>query len=199
MHNWLKKLKLIFEDEDIKKRAHNAKFDIRVIKNQGINIRGVDFDTMVASYLLNPGTRQHNLDALTFSELQFEKISKKDLLGKGSDKISFGEVDTDKLSLYSCEDADFTQRLVKKLKPKLKEKDLYTLFKTIEMPLVPILANIEDTGIKLNTAFLFDMSKVMQVKIRQLEKKIHKQAGEEFNIASPKQLQVILFDKIFKT
>ena len=196
IHPWVKKLKPIFEDENIKKQAHNAKFDIRVIKNQGINIKGVDFDTMIASYLLNPGTRQHNLDALTFSELQFEKISKKDLLGLGKDKVSFSEVDTGKLSLYSCEDADFTQRLVKHLSPKLKEKRLDKLFKTIEMPLVPVLATIEDTGIKLNTEFLSAMSKVMQRKIRQIEKKIHAQAGEEFNIASPKQLQVILFDRL---
>ena len=178
MHPWVEKLRPIFEDEKIKKQAHNAKFDIRVIKNQGIDIKGVDFDTMVASYLLNPGTRQHNLDALTFSELQFEKISKKDLLGTGKDKISFSGVDTDKLSLYSCEDADFTQRLVKHLRPKLAAKKLDKLFKTIEMPLVPVLATIEDTGIKLNTEFLNAMSKVMQQKIRQIERKIHKQASE---------------------
>ncbi|MCK5211234.1 DNA polymerase I [Candidatus Parcubacteria bacterium] len=195
-HPWVEKLRPIFENENIKKRAHNAKFDIRVIRNQEINIKGVDFDTMVASYLLNPGTRQHNLDALTFSELQFEKINKNDLLGKGRERISFSEVKDDKLSLYSCEDADFTQRLVKHLRPKLAKKKLDKLFKTIEMPLVPVLANMEDQGIKLNTEFLNAMSKVMQGKIRQIEKKIHKQSGEEFNIASPKQLQVILFDKL---
>jgi len=109
----LKKLKFIFEDEKIKKSAHNAKFDIKVIQNQNIDIKGVNFDTMIASYLLNPGTRQHNLDAVTFTELGFEKISKKDLLGIGKDKISFSEVTTKKLSNYSCEDADFTHRLVK--------------------------------------------------------------------------------------
>jgi len=196
LHPWVEKLRPIFENEKIKKRAHNAKFDIRVIKNQGIDIKGVDFDTMVASYLLNPGTRQHNLDALTFSELNFEKISKSDLLGSGKDKVSFSEVETDKLSLYSCEDADFTQRLVKHLRPKLAAKKLDKLFKTIEMPLVPVLATIEDTGIKLNSEFLAAMSKVMQRKTRQIVKKIHKQAGEEFNISSPKQLQVILFDKL---
>ncbi|MCD4762048.1 DNA polymerase I [bacterium] len=196
LHPWLKKLKPIFEDKNIKKRAHNAKFDIRVIKNQGIDIKGVDFDTMIASYLLNPGTRQHNLDALTFSELQFEKINKDDLLGKGRERISFSEVEDEKLSLYSCEDADFTERLFKHLKPKLGAKNLNKLFKTIEMPLVSVLAKIEDTGVKLDIEFLSEMSKVMQRKIAQIKKKIYKQAKEEFNISSPKQLQVILFEKL---
>ncbi|MCK5061268.1 DNA polymerase I [Candidatus Parcubacteria bacterium] len=196
MHSWIKKLKPIFEDEKIKKQAHNAKFDIRVVRNQGIDIKGVDFDTMIASYLLNPGTRQHNLDALTFSELKFEKISKDDLLGRGKERISFSELDNEKLMLYSCEDADFTERLVKHLKPGLKKKKLDKLFNLIEIPLVPVLAAIEDTGIKLNTEFLRDMSAVMQKKIKQIEKKIHNQAGTEFNIASPAQLQVILFEKL---
>lgn len=196
IHPWLKKLKPIFENEKIKKRAHNAKFDIRVLRHQGIDARGVDFDSMIASYLLNPGTRQHNLDALTFSELHYEKISKNDLLGKGRERVSFSEADDEKLMLYSCEDADFTERLVKHLAPKLKEKKLGNLFNTIEMPLVGVLATIEDIGVKLDTRFLKEMSKVMQRKIKQIEKKIHKQAGQEFNISSTQQLQEILYVKL---
>lgn len=192
----LEKLKTIFEDEKIKKSAHNSKFDVRVIQAQRINIQGINFDTMIASYLLNPGTRQHNLDALTFTELGFEKISKDDLLGKGKDKISFGEVGTEKLSLYSCEDADFTCRLQKNLSFKLKENKLDKLFNDIEMPLVLVLAEMENYGVKVDKEFLSKMSKKMIKEIIELEKKIHILAGVEFNVKSPLQLKEILFEKL---
>ncbi len=193
---WLEKLKPIFENEKVKKYAHNGKFDIRVMRSSGIEVANFSIDSMIASYLLNPGSRQHNLDAVTFAELGFEKISKTDLLGKGRDKITFSEVETEKLSLYSCEDADFTNRLIKKLKPELKKQGLEKLFTEIEMPLVPILATIEDNGIVINKSALAKMSKRMTVDIDVLVKKIHKLAGEEFNISSPKQLKVVLFEKL---
>ena len=193
---WLKNLKPIFEDEKVKKIAQNAKFDIRVMRSNGIEVGGLVFDTMIASYLLNPGTRGHGLDALTFSEFGFEKISKNDLLGKGRDKITFSEIEDEKLSLYSCEDADFTNRLAKKLKPRLKEQVLLDLFNKIEMPLVPVLARMEDRGIKINKSFLAKMSIKMAKKIKSLEKKIFKEAGQEFNIKSTKQLKEILFEKL---
>ena len=192
----LQKLKPIFEDEKIKKYAHNSKFDIRVLKNKGIKVCGPGFDTMIASYLLNPGTRQHNLDALTFSELGWEKISKHDLQGMGKDKIPFSQLDDEKLMLYSCEDADFTHRLVKKLKPQLKEKKLDNLFKKIEMPLVEVLAQMEDSGVKINTRILANMSQKLGGNLKKLEKKIYKEAKEDFNINSTKQLKVILFEKL---
>lgn len=196
MHSWLKKLKLIFEDEKVKKFAHNGKFDIRVMKSNGIKVNNFSFDTMIASYLLNPGSRQHNLDAVTFSEFGFEKISKEDLLGKGKEKISFSEVDVEKLSLYSCEDADFTNRLVKKLKPELKKQDLDKLFLEIEMPLVPVLVQIEDNGMMIDKNTLHKMSKKMAKEINLLTKKIHELAGVEFNISSTQQLKEILFEKL---
>jgi DNA polymerase-1 len=192
----LLKLKPIFENEKIKKSAHNAKFDIKVLNNQGIDVKGVNFDTMIASYLLNPGTRQHNLDAVVFTELGFEKISKEDLLGKGKDKILFSQVKTEKLFNYSCEDADFTFRLVKKLKPLLKEKSLLKLFEEIEMPLVPVLVKMENNGIKLNKKILEEMEKKISKTIKNLENKIHDLAGEYFNINSTKQLKIILFEKL---
>lgn len=193
---WLEKLKPIFEDLKVKKRAHNAKYDIRVLKNSGINVRGVDFDTMIASYLLNPGTRQYNLDALTFSELKFEKISKDDLLGKGRDRIKFNEAEIEKLSLYSCEDADFTNRLVVKLQKKLKAEKADKLFNAIEMPLVNVLVGMEEEGVKIDKKFLSIMHEKLEVMIAKLTKKIFKQAGEEFNISSTKQLQEILYTKL---
>jgi len=196
MYPWLEKLKPILENKNIKKFGHNIKFDIRVMTSQGIDVAGVAFDTMIASYLLSPGTHQHNLDAVVFSELGFEKINKEDLLGKGRDKISFSQVKTEKLSLYSCEDADFTNRLVRKLKKRLVEQKLDKLFNNIEMPLVKVLAAIEDNGILLNKKLLAQMSIKMSKKIKILVNKIHKIAEEKFNISSTQQLSKILFEKL---
>jgi len=196
IHRWLQKLKPILEDPKIKKYAHNGKFDLRVMRANGISPAGLEFDTMIASYLLNPGSRQHNLDAVTFTELKHEKISKDDLLGRGRERMDFSEVTTEKLSLYSCEDADFTNRLVKKLGTQLKKQGLEKLFATIEMPLVPVLATMEDKGCLLDKSFLAEMSKRMTKSINTLEKKIHKAAGTEFNIKSTQQLKEVLFEKL---
>ncbi len=195
-NNWLEKLKPIFEDEKIKKSGHNIKFDIEVMASLGVKVKGVAADSMVASYLLNPGSRQHNLDAVTFSEFNHQKITKEDLLGKGKDKITFSEVAVEKLYNYSCEDADFTNRLVKKLIPELKKKKLIKLFEEIEMPLVLVLAIMETNGIKINKEFLSDMGKSVDKIINRLTKKIYELAGLEFNINSTQQLRDILFEKL---
>jgi DNA polymerase-1 len=193
---WLEKIKPILEDENIKKSGHNIKFDLRVLKNSGINLKGIKFDTMLASYLLSPGTRQHNLDAVAFSELGFEKISKDDLLGKGKDKLSFSELPAEKLSLYSCEDADFTFRLAGKLKNELKKNNIEKLFNNIEMPLVPILADMENNGIIIDKIFLSKLGGKIDEKIKNLEEKIKKLAGVDFNINSTQQLREVLFEKL---
>jgi DNA polymerase-1 len=210
-NKWLNELKPIFENQNIKKFGHNIKFDIRVMKNNRVDVQGIEFDTMVASYLLSPGTRQHNLDALTFAELGHEKITKEDLLGsayakatadkKGSIKIlksqiGFADVETEKLSLYSCEDADFTHRLVKKLQKRLKAQKLDKLFHELEMPLVPVLAEMEDNGIKIDSNFLGKIKKEVGGKIKKLEEKIKKMAGADFNINSTQQLRQVLFEKL---
>jgi len=195
-HPWIDKLKSILENQKIKKYAHNGKFDLRVMRAQGIDIAGLEFDTMVASYLLNPGSRQHGLDAVAFTELKHEKISKDDLLGKGKERIGFTEVATPKLSLYSCEDADFTKRLAEKLRVDLKKQKLDKLFAEIEMPLVPVLGTMEDNGCLLDKKFLADMSRSMAKKILSLEKRIHRVAGIEFNIKSTQQLKEVLFEKL---
>ncbi len=195
-HPWLEELKPVFEDKNVKKIAHNMKYDYRVMISNGIKTQNVFFDTMIASYLFNPGTRQHNLDALTFNELGFDKISKEDLLGRGKDKVSFGEADTEKLYLYSSEDADFTHRLYQKLKKKLKEEGINDLFFKMEMPLVEILSDMEENGIEIDEKFLGVMSKKLNAKIKKLEKNIHKMAGTEFNVRSTKQLKEVLFEKL---
>ncbi len=194
----LEKLRPIMENNKIKKFGHNLKFDYRVLKNQGLQLRGLAFDTMLASYLLNPASRQHNLDSLVFAEFGFEKISKKDLVASQSAQLAlnFSALDPEKLSLYSCEDADFTNRLVKSLTPKLKTAGLEDLFKKIEMPLISILGDMENNGIKLDPTLIDELNQEISEKIKSLEENIYQLAKTEFNINSTKQLKEILFTKL---
>jgi len=194
----LQELKPILSDEKIKKYGHNLKFDWRVLNNQGVELKGLAFDTMIASYLLNPSSRQHNLDSLVFTELGFEKINKDNLAATQPQQLSldFKSLDPDKLSIYSCEDADFTNRLVKVLTPRLKQAGLDDLFNKIEMPLIPVLGRMENNGIILKTKPLEKLNTEVTSKLSDLEKKIYKLAGEEFNVNSTKQLKEILFVKL---
>lgn len=194
----LNELKPIFINPKIKKYGHNLKFDWRVLKNQGIELQGLEFDTMIASYLLNPGNRQHNLDSVVFTELGFEKISKINLADTQPTQltIDFKSLDPEKLSLYSCEDADFTGRLVKILDKRLKTEGLIDLFNKIEMPLIPVLGEMENNGIKLETEPLRILDHEVGAKLAKLEKDIHKLAKTKFNINSTKQLKEVLFEKL---
>jgi len=191
-------LKPILENPQIKKYGHNLKFDWRVLKNQKIELNGLKFDTMIASYLLNPGHRQHDLDSLVFSELGFEKISKKNLAASQPEQLTldFKTMDPTKLSLYSCEDADFTNRLVKILSQRLKKEELEELFNKIEMPLIPVLGEMENNGIKVDPRVLNKLNDEISIKIDKLEKEIYKLAKVKFNINSTKQLKEILFVKL---
>lgn len=195
-NDWTQKLKPVFEDEKIKKSGHNLKFDIEVMSKTGIDVKGIDTDTMIASYLLNPGSRQHGLDGLTFAEFNHQKITKDDLLGKGKQRITFSDIPLDRLYNYSCEDADFTWRLARKLLPELKKEKLEKLFDEIEMPLVKVLSEMELEGVKIDTIYLNKLKKETVKKIEALEKKIYKEAGEEFNINSTQQLRDVLFVKL---
>jgi DNA polymerase-1 len=191
-------LRPILENDKIKKYGHNLKFDWRVLKNQDVELNGMEFDTMIASYLLNPSSRQHNLDGLAFTELGYEKISKTNLADTQPEQltINFKSLDPEKLSLYSCEDADFTNRLVKILSKKIKAEKLEELFALIEMPLIPVLGGMENNGIKLETKPLQILNKEVGEKLAKLEKEIYKLAKIEFNINSTKQLKEILFVKL---
>ena len=189
-------LKPIFEDKKITKICHNAKFDIEVMISNGVNPQGVNFDTMIASYLLNPGSRQHGLDLVTFKYLNYTKISKDDLLGAGRNKIKFAEAPVERLYLYSCEDADFTFRLYEVLVKEINKAKLKKLFSEIEMPAMGVLVEMERAGIKLDIKYLADLKKTFQKQISALTKKIHALAGKTFNINSTQQLQKILFDKL---
>ena len=186
----------VLSDKDIKKCGQNIKYDLMVLSQHGISVRGVDFDTMLASYLINPSLRQHNLDALTLQYFNYQKVATRDLIGVGKKQISMADVALEKISYYACEDADYTQRLRQKLEPKLKELELKSLFDEVELPLLSVLMEMEINGVSLDVEFLSEMSRELDGRLRRSIAKIFELAGQEFNINSPKQLSEILFVKI---
>ncbi len=167
-----------------------------VLASAGIVVEGVDFDTMVASYLINPSLRQHNLDALSLQYFNYQKMPTSDLIGKGKNQINMADVPIEKISFYACEDADYTQRLRTKLESELIDKNLKKLFDEVELPLLSVLMEMEQTGVSLNVPFLKEMSKELDQRLAVNIKKIYALAGQEFNINSPKQLSDILFQKL---
>ncbi len=189
--------KEVLENPCIKKIGHNIKYEIEVFNKIGIDIKPISFDTMIASYLLRPTGRSHSLDNLTFTELRHQMVPIIDLIGqKGKNQISLDEVDIKKVADYGAEDADFTFRLARKLSKEIQIQGLLPLMRDIEMPLIPVLANMEESGVKIDSSLLRKMSKKLGSDIALLEKKIHKQCGMEFNVASPVQLKEVLFGKI---
>ncbi|MEI8360720.1 MAG: DNA polymerase I [bacterium] len=189
-------LKPIFANAAVKKYGHNIKYDVSVLEANGVTVKGVEFDTMVAAYLINPGSRQYGLDNLAFSLFNFEKISKDDLLGKGKDKLEWAEVPTSKMFVYCCEDADFTNRLVSKLRGEMQALKLEKLYHKIELPLMQVLTKMELRGICLDVNFLKILSDKLHIRLKELEQEIYDEAGHEFNVNSPSQLKVVLFDEL---
>ena len=176
---------------------HNAVFDLRVLSKYEIDLSHVKlFDTMIASYLINPGSRDHSLDDLTFVEFGHQKMKIKKVLDKEQGRFLILDIDPQLLSNYSCEDADFCFRLVGRLSKKLKEGDQLKLLYDIEMPLINVLIEMELNGVKIDDNFLKKLSKEAGRDIEKISKKIFSLAGEEFNISSPKQLKKILFEKL---
>ncbi|MFH0828704.1 MAG: DNA polymerase I [Candidatus Kerfeldbacteria bacterium] len=196
--DWLLHLQPILEDKNIEKRGHNLKYDLSVLETAGVTLRGATFDTMIASYLLSPGSRAHNLNALAFEQFGYEMQPIEALIGpKGKKQLPIETVPVQKLSWYSCEDADYTERLVHVLSDRLNhERQLRDVFDTIEMPLVPVLTSMERNGVKIDVDFLRTMSVELGKRIATLESGIHRLAGTPFNIASPLQLKEVLFDKL---
>jgi DNA polymerase-1 len=191
------KLAAIFADEKNKKVCQNAKYDMIVLHNSDMPIKGLVFDTMIASYVLDAERRSHSLDNMAMDFLNYRSIPIFDLIGKGKNQMSFELVDTASASDYSCEDADFTFQLYHYLGKKLdKEPKLKHLFETIEMPLVEVLTTMELNGVKVDIQILRQLSIEINNLLEQVTEKIHKLAGSAFNIDSPKQLSEILFDKL---
>jgi len=190
----LGQLRDIFENPKIGKIGHNIKYDLIILKNEKINLKGITFDTMLASYLLNPNKTNHNLEDVSMTHLALKKLSYNDVTDKG--KKNFREVSVEDATKYSGEDAVVSLKLKHLLEPAIKKEGLARLFYEIEMPLIEVLADIEMAGIKIDLPLMNDLSKELERELTVLEKRIYFLAGEEFNINSPKQLQEILFEKL---
>ncbi len=188
-------LKGILCDDKVKKIGQNIKYDAEVLARYGINLEGLSFDTMIASYLIDPTLRQHNLDYLAQHYLGYKMISYDEVTGHNRD-ISFASVDVDRAKEYSCEDAEITLLLKTVLEDKLRETDNYTLFQDLEMKLIPVIMEMEMTGIKIDVDFFKKMSKKFADELSGIESKIFDLIGEKFNINSPQQLGYILFEKL---
>jgi DNA polymerase-1 len=188
-------MKQLLESE-IKKIGHNIKYDMLVLENSGMMVKNIYFDTMIASYLLNSATRQHNLEAIAFSELGYHMQPIEELIGKGKNQITMDKVDPEKVAFYCGEDVDMTQRLKARFEPELKKEKLSTIFTDIEMPLVEVLASMERAGIKVDSKFINRLAGEAEIEIKDLEQDIYNLTGEEFNINSPKQMKEVLFDKL---
>ncbi len=192
----LNKLKQILENDKIKKYGYDLKLKQRFLKQENINLTGLNFDTLIASYLLHPENHQHNLENLALRELKQENTNLQKLLGSGKTKLNIDQLTIEDLSKIANEEANCIWRLQATLLKQLTEFGLIELFEKIEMPLINILAKMEDQGIILNPKPLEVLAKSLAIKLETLTKKIHLLSQEEFNINSPKQLQTILFEKL---
>ena len=192
----LQKLVPFFENENIEKIGQNLKYDLKILANYGVSVKGKLFDTMIAHYLINPDMR-HNMDILSETYLRYSPKSIEELIGKkGKNQKSMKDVPLEEVKEYAVEDADITFQLKEHFQPILEKVGTKKLFDEIEIPLVEVLAAMEREGIRLDVDFLNAMSKEMQVEIDAFQAKIFEIAGETFNLASPKQLGDILFDKL---
>jgi DNA polymerase-1 len=192
----VQEFKPVFENEKIEKVGQNIKFDISILKWYDTEVKGKLFDTMLAHYLLEPDMR-HNMDVLAETYLNYKPVPIEELIGKkGKNQLSMRMVDMETIKEYAAEDADITLQLKLVFEPLLDETKTRTLFDEIETPLVPVLTSMEAEGVKLDIETLRDYSKQLETEIEELVKQIHELAGEEFNISSPKQLGIILFEKL---
>jgi DNA polymerase-1 len=191
------KLGPILADPALKKIGQNIKYDMLVLRNAGLPLKGVYFDTMVASYCLDPQRNSHSLDNMAFDFLNYQSIPISALIGKGRNQITFDMVDTAAACEYSAEDADMTWQLYQYLAGQLEEQpQIKRLFYNVEMPLVSVLAEMEYNGVSLNTGILADMSEDITASINRLVDEIYQTAGVPFNIDSPKQLAGVLFERL---
>lgn len=186
----------IFSDSKIPKIGQNIKYDWIVLRNHGMELQGVDFDTMIASFLVQPDSRKHNMDALAQEYLNYTTITYSDLVGSGRSKKELIEIEPERVSEYASEDADITLRLFQILKKSVKDTGVEKVFREIDMPLLEVLVDIERTGVRINSDYFKTLSKDFERELKSLESRIHKQAGRVFNIASTKELQKVLFEDL---
>lgn len=186
----------LLSDQKIQKIAQNFKFDLHVMQRAGYEIEPISFDTMLASYVLNPSARGHNLDNLALEYFSHRMIPISDLIGSGKKQISFADVDPDQAAEYSAEDADYTYRLRGIFAPQIEEKKLAGLYYDIELPLIAVLTQMESAGVKIDVHFLNELSGQMKKEMDQIAGAIYSMAGFEFNINSTQQLGKILFEQL---
>lgn len=193
----LKRLKPLLEDPAQAKLGQNLKYDKNVLQNYGINLQGIDFDTMLESYVLDSTATRHNMDALALKYLSYQTIKYEDVAGKGVKQLRFDEVPVAQAAPYAAEDADITLRLHEALWPKLEQQaELKKLFKDVELPLLSVLSRIERNGVLVDSALLAKQSQEIALKLKDIETEAFEMAGEPFNMSSPKQIQHILFEKM---
>ncbi|WP_313081066.1 DNA polymerase I [Atlantibacter sp.] len=192
----LELLKPLLESESARKVGQNLKYDRGVLQNYGIELRGIAFDTMLESYILDSVAGRHDMDSLADRWLKHKTITFEQIAGKGKNQLTFNQIALEEAGRYAAEDADVTLQLHLKMWPKLeKEKGPRHVFETIEMPLVPVLSRVERNGVKIDPAVLHRHSEELTLRLAELEQKAHDIAGEPFNLSSTKQLQTILFEK----
>ncbi|WP_313482166.1 DNA polymerase I [Atlantibacter hermannii] len=192
----LELLKPLLESESARKVGQNLKYDRGVLQNYGVELRGIAFDTMLESYILDSVAGRHDMDSLSDRWLKHKTITFEEIAGKGKNQLTFNQIALEEAGRYAAEDADVTLQLHLKMWPKLeKEKGPRHVFETIEMPLVPVLSRVERNGVKIDPAVLHRHSEELTLRLVELEQKAHEIAGEPFNLSSTKQLQTILFEK----
>ncbi len=192
----LERLRPLLEDPKVAKIGQNIKYDAIVLARHGVHLAGIAYDTMIASYLLNPSKRSHGLDQIALDFLGHKNIAYETVAGKGRQSVTFDMVTLDKAVPYACEDADITLLASQTLAPRIDELGLDELMTTVELPLIPVLMRMEMTGVRLDTERLRELSASFQEQLEALEGSIHALAGEAFNIKSSQQLGQVLFEKL---
>jgi DNA polymerase-1 len=197
LNETLEKLKPILEDKNKYKIGQNLKYDLEVFANYQINLQGIEHDTMLASYVVNSVANRHNMDALALNYLNIETIHYEDVAGKGAKQIPFSQVSIEDAAPYAAEDVDIVLKLHRVLSSELKKHTtLEQVYRTIEMPLLNVLARIERNGVVIDSDLLMQQSHELKARMQKIEIEAHDLAGETFNIASPKQIQAILYEKM---
>ena len=189
-------LKPVLENEKIPKTGQNIKYDALIMKRFGIDLQGIEFDTMIAAHLINPNARSYKLDNLSLSHLNYKMVPIQDLIGSGRNQITMDQVELADITFYAAEDADVVIELTDIFLKELKKQDLYSYFKEIEIDLLPVLIDMQFHGIFVDRNYLLSRSKEIGIKLDALEKSIIKLAGKEFNLNSSQQLAEILFDQL---
>ena len=193
----LAKLKPLLEDPGRPKLGHNLKYDMSVLANYGIHMTGIRYDTMLESYVLNSTASRHDMDSVALAYLNHQTVHFEDIAGKGAKQLTFNQIDIDQAAPYAAEDADIALQLHQTLWPRLQaDADLARVLEELEMPLVPVLSRIERNGVQVDRAMLNQQSQALAGCMLEIEKQAHAEAGETFNLGSPKQIQALLYDKL---